>query len=75
LIESSSIPYLIAHATQFFEFVDRIADAATDGTTVHLAPVLIQPMAADDVASAVARLAVGPPANGDACVARPGRHS
>ena len=52
LIEGSSIPYSIVHATQFFEFVDGIADAATDGDTVRLPPVLIQPMAADDVASA-----------------------
>ena len=53
LIKDSSIPYSIVHATQFFEFVKSIADAATDGNTVRLAPVLIQPMAADDVASAV----------------------
>ena len=43
------------HATQFFEFLERIADAATDGDTVRLAPVLIQPIAADDVAAAVGR--------------------
>ena len=55
LIKESSIPYSIVHATQFFEFIKSIADAATDGMTVRLAPVLIQPMAADDVASAVAR--------------------
>jgi uncharacterized protein YbjT (DUF2867 family) len=71
LIESSSIPYSIVHATQFFEFIDRIADAATDGTTVRLAPVLIQPIAADDVASAVAKVAVGPPANGIVEIAGP----
>ena len=53
LIKESSIPYSIVHATQFFEFVKSIADAATDGNTVRLPPVLIQPMAADDVASAV----------------------
>ena len=56
LIEGSSIPYSIAHATQFFEFMNGIADAATDGNTVRLPPALIQPMAADDVASAVAEL-------------------
>ena len=55
LIEGSSIPYSIVHATQFFEFVGRIADEATDGDTVRLPPVLIQPMAADDVAAAVGR--------------------
>lgn len=64
LIKESSIPFSIVHATQFFEFVKNIADTATDGTTVRLAPVLIQPMAADDVASAVGRVAVGLPANG-----------
>ncbi len=71
LIEESGIPYSIVHATQFFEFVKSIADAATDGTTVRLAPVLIQPMAADDVAKAVARIAVGTPLNGVIEVAGP----
>ena len=46
----------IVHATQFFEFVKSIADGATDGDTVRLAPVLIQPMAAEDVAAAVGRI-------------------
>lgn len=71
LIESSSIPYTIVHATQFFEFVKNIADAATDGNTVRLAPVLIQPMAADDVATAMARVATGAPSNGIVEVAGP----
>jgi uncharacterized protein YbjT (DUF2867 family) len=64
LIANASIPYSIVHATQFFEFVKSIADTASDGTTVRVAPVLIQPMAADDVAQAVATIAVGAPANG-----------
>ena len=51
LIEDSSISYSIVHATQFFEFVNRIADTATSGNTVRLAHVLIQPMAAEDVAA------------------------
>jgi uncharacterized protein YbjT (DUF2867 family) len=63
LIEGSSIPYSIVHATQFFEFMKGIADAATDGNAVRLAPVLIQPMAAEDVAAAVTRVAVGAPLN------------
>jgi len=63
LIQDSSIPYTIVHATQFFEFMNGIADEATDGNTVRLPPALIQPMAADDVASALARVAVGPPLN------------
>ncbi len=64
LIRRSSIPFSIVHATQFFEFVKSIAAAATDGNQVRLAPVLFQPMAAEDVASAVARIAVGKPVNG-----------
>ncbi len=64
LIKESSIPYSIVHATQFFEFVKRIADEATEGNSVRLPHVLFQPIAADDVASAVARVAVGSPLNG-----------
>jgi|SRR5215472_5214261 len=64
LIKSSSIPYSIVHATQFYEFVKGIADFSTDANKVRLPPVLIQPMAADDVASGVASVAVGPPVNG-----------
>lgn len=71
LIVDSSVPFSIVRATQFFEFIQRIADGATDGNTVHLAPVLIQPMASDDVASAVARVAVGPPVKGIVEVAGP----
>lgn len=71
LIRAASIPYTIVHATQFFEFVKSIAGAATVGDTVRLAPVLIQPMAADDVAAAVARVAVGAPVNGVVEVAGP----
>src|SRR6476660_9951524 len=51
LIKSGGIPYSIVHATQFFEFIKRIADDATEGTTVRLPHVLIQPMAAEDVAN------------------------
>jgi uncharacterized protein YbjT (DUF2867 family) len=71
LIKGGGIPYSIVHATQFFEFVKRIADEATDGTTVRLPHVLFQPMAADDVATAVVRVAVGPPLNGTVEVAGP----
>jgi uncharacterized protein YbjT (DUF2867 family) len=71
LIQGSSIPYSIIHATQFFEFVNRIADDATDGDTVSLPPVLIQPMAANDVATAVVGVAVAEPLNGIAEVAGP----
>lgn len=71
LIKAGPIPYSIVHATQFFEFVKSIADAATTDNVVKLSPALIQPMAADDVASAVARVAVSPPINGIAEVAGP----
>jgi uncharacterized protein YbjT (DUF2867 family) len=64
LIENSSIPYSIVRATQFFEFLKRITDDATDGNTVRIAPVLFQPIAATDVAMAVCRVAVGAPLNG-----------
>ena len=71
LIKGAAIPYSIVHATQFFEFITRIADEATDGRTVRLPHVLIQPMAAEDVARAVARVAVGAPVNGTVEVAGP----
>jgi len=71
LIKAGGIPYSIVHATQFFEFVKRIADDATDGTTVRLPPVLVQPMAAEDVARAVGRIAVAEPLNGTVDVAGP----
>jgi uncharacterized protein YbjT (DUF2867 family) len=71
LIRRSSIPYSIVHATQFFEFIGRIADGATVNNTVRIAHVLIQPMAAEDVASEVARISVGSPVNGIVEVAGP----
>jgi uncharacterized protein YbjT (DUF2867 family) len=64
LIKESSIPHSIVHATQFFEFLKGLADISMVGDKVHLPPVLFQPMAADDVASGVARIAVGQPVNG-----------
>jgi nitrite reductase/ring-hydroxylating ferredoxin subunit len=71
LIKESSIPYSIVRATEFFEFVKSIADMSTDGNTVRLAPVLIQPIAADDVASALESVAIGSPLNGTVQVAGP----
>src|SRR5215467_11043906 len=59
LIKQSSIPYTIVHATQFFEFLKGLADISVVDGKVHLPHVLFQPMAADDVASGVARVAVG----------------
>src|SRR6266446_4574410 len=64
LIKDSSIPYSIVHATQFFEFLKGLADISLVGDKVHLLSVFFQPMAADDVASAVGRIAVGHPVNG-----------
>lgn len=74
LIRRAPLPYSIVRATQFFEFITRIADAASDGNAVRLAPVLIQPMAAEDVARAVGRVAVGAPLAGIVEVAGPQRH-
>ncbi|WP_433317534.1 SDR family oxidoreductase [Micromonospora sp. CA-269861] len=71
LIAASGVPYSVVHATQFFEFLQGIIDAATDGDTVHLAPVLIQPMAADDVAAAVAEVVLSAPTNSVVEVAGP----
>jgi uncharacterized protein YbjT (DUF2867 family)/nitrite reductase/ring-hydroxylating ferredoxin subunit len=64
LIKESSIPFSIIQATQFFEFLTNIADAATHGTAVRVPPVHVQPIAADDVARAVAKIATGSPLNG-----------
>jgi uncharacterized protein YbjT (DUF2867 family) len=63
LIKESSIPYSIVRATQFLEFLKGLADISAVGDKVHLPHVLFQPMAADDVATAVGRIAVGPPVN------------
>jgi uncharacterized protein YbjT (DUF2867 family) len=71
LIAESSVPFSIVHATQFFEFVKNMADASSDGKIVRVAPVLIQPMAAEDVAAAVERVAVCAPVNGIVEVAGP----
>jgi uncharacterized protein YbjT (DUF2867 family) len=71
LIKGGGIPYSIVHATQFFEFVNAIADEATDGETVRLPSVLFQPIASADVASAVCRTALGAPLMGTVEVAGP----
>ena len=64
LVEAGPIPYSTVRATQFFEFIGRIADSSTDGDTVLLSPALVQPEAADDVAGTLADVAVGAPLNG-----------
>src|SRR5262245_8000328 len=71
VIEESPNPYSIVLSTQFFEFFKRIADDATGGDTVRLAPVIIQPIAADDVAHAVGEIAVGTPIKGTIEIAGP----
>jgi uncharacterized protein YbjT (DUF2867 family) len=73
LIEAGPIPYSIVRATQFFEFIDGIADAATTGTEVHVPPVAFQPIAAVDVVRAVAAVAMRPPLNGRLEIAGPER--
>ena len=58
------MPYSLVHATQFFEFIRTIANLSTDGDSVRLPPVQFRPIAAEDVAGAVADVAVGGPING-----------
>src|SRR5262245_21174919 len=64
LVKDSSVPYTIVQATQFFESLGAIADAATEGNVVRVPPVLVQPIAADDVARKIAAIATGAPLNG-----------
>jgi uncharacterized protein YbjT (DUF2867 family) len=71
LIKESGIPYTILRATQFFEFVGAIVDSGTDGNVIRLSPALFQPIASDDVAAALADLAVAPPLNATVEVAGP----
>jgi uncharacterized protein YbjT (DUF2867 family) len=62
-VKAGPVPYTIVRATQFFEFIGRIADSSTDGNTVRLSPALVQPEAADDVVSTLADVAGGAPLN------------
>jgi uncharacterized protein YbjT (DUF2867 family) len=71
LIKASSIPYTIVRATQFFEFVGGIAQAATQGETVRLPAALMQPIVSDDVADVMADVAVAEPLNGTVELAGP----
>ena len=73
LIKASGIPFTIVHATQFFEFAKNIAQSSTDGSTVRLSSVLMQPILSDDVAATVAEVALGQPINGMIEVAGPDR--
>lgn len=71
LLQESGMPYTIVHSTQFFEFIKSIVDMSTSGTAIRLAPVLFQPIAAEDVAKAVGKAAVSPPVNGIVEIAGP----
>jgi uncharacterized protein YbjT (DUF2867 family) len=71
LITAAKVPFTIVRATQFFEFVEGIAQSATDGQTVRLPSALMQPIAADDVATAVAGIALSEPRNGPVELAGP----
>jgi uncharacterized protein YbjT (DUF2867 family) len=73
LIKTSNIPFTIVRSTQFFEFMSGIANDATTGQTVHLSPALLQPIASDDVATALAEVALGAPANDTVELAGPDR--
>ena len=70
-IKAATVPYTIVRATQFFEFIGGIADGSTEGKTVRLPPALMQPIAADDVATAVADISLGRPLNGTIELAGP----
>jgi len=71
LIQQSSIPYSIVQATQFFEFIGAITDSATEGKRVRVPPALFQPISSDDVAAALARVALGKPLNSTVEIAGP----
>jgi uncharacterized protein YbjT (DUF2867 family) len=73
LIKQSGVPYTIIRSTQFLEFLAGIANQATEGNEVHLSDVAFQPIASDDVASFVAKYALGAPVNGEVEIAGPER--
>jgi uncharacterized protein YbjT (DUF2867 family) len=73
LIKASKIPYTIVRSTQFFEFVNGIAQSATDGQTVRLSPAFVQPIVSDDVAAALVEVTLGAPVNGTIEIAGPER--
>lgn len=71
LIRRSGMPYSIVHSTQFFEFLGSIAASGAKGEAIHLSPALMQPIASDDVAAAMADVALGAPINGIIEIAGP----
>lgn len=70
-VENGPMPYTILRASQFFEFIGRLADSSSTGEAIHLAPVLVQPESADDVAAALCDVALSAPVNGIAELAGP----
>jgi uncharacterized protein YbjT (DUF2867 family) len=75
LIRKSGMPYTIVRATQFFEFLGGVAAAGFDGQAIRLSPAMMQPMASDDVAAAMADFVLSGPINGVAEIAGPERES
>ncbi|MBM0104733.1 SDR family oxidoreductase [Steroidobacter sp. S1-65] len=73
LIKASSIPYTILHSTQFFEFINRIAESTADGKSLRVSDAMIQPILSDDVVAALADITLGAPLNGTVEVAGPDR--
>jgi len=73
LIKASKVPYTILRSTQFFEFLNGIAQSGTDGQTVRLSPAFVQPVVSDDVAAALADVTLGAPVNGTVELAGPER--
>jgi uncharacterized protein YbjT (DUF2867 family) len=71
LIKASGIPYTILHSTQFFEFIDGIISSGGEGNEIHVSPALVQPISADDVATALTELTLGAPLNATVEVAGP----
>ncbi len=71
LIKTSGLPYTIVRSTQFFEFMQHIAQRGTDGESVHVSPALVQPIASDDVVAVLADVALGAPLNGTIEIAGP----
>lgn len=71
LIKESGVPYSILRSTQFFEFMGRIADSATEGNLVRLPTAYVQPIVSDEVVAALAEVVLGPPINGTVEVAGP----
>jgi len=71
IVRTSGIPFTIVHSTQFFEFMGGIADSGMQGGRIHLSPAMMQPISSEDVADALAEVALGRPANTTVEIAGP----